>query len=458
MQPTEQSNPDTFNAVIQKGLILDMILRSVSTERTTRPPISMAYFPTIADNSIAKVEKLFVSEKPMSSYSENGEVINTVYNQLTVTEEHSFRGGIKTARTTMYVSQDLSDVESFNAARIMSLYGCEDKYLTFTSAGTISGGSYQLALIAACMGLPCKGVALTGEVEGFQDGGRPLLMASAGLLAKKAACHSAGLKLISVEGKASLPGYTPMIGSDTTDLTETLSGLSPNPYWAVMYITNVPEMVLAVTASYASSFLLAVEGTGDNKVTVFKPFDNKPQVVDVVTLAAMNDRIKYLTNLVQQGQSSALEYLDSLVSRDPTSANLTKMEMIKAEVRGAFAKPIMIEGHNFDYQSILMANGEYRLPKNSLENFYKALGTGVLETTGKFNGMGPYANTVARYKSFLIDLKTAGQAQPGSKKAKIPPQLQVSRRSWLQGQAEPSTSRQGQKRPAEDIDEFSQLQ
>jgi len=255
ISPGDQLNPGDHIGVPNKSEAMDMLLRAGSGSAETRSALASARFPVISNDGTGRVERLFVSTSPIKSITESGAIVDTRYTAHTVEEHHLLNGKEAVANTVVYISEDITGALAADAARIMVYFNRVGHYLTFTSPGLLEGNSHQLALVAACMGLPAI-CAYTGGIELRPYPIPPVITPVQGVDIKLMASTALNLRLVAP--LMSMPNV--MSSSDNLlSPSDVLSGSVTNPLWTAMGVLQVNDILMAIMAVTGAQYLTSIK-------------------------------------------------------------------------------------------------------------------------------------------------------------------------------------------------------
>lgn len=197
---------------------------------------------------------MFVSTKPIQSKHSDGTLVNTTYREHVVREMHLIGGVVKSAESVVYISEDITGELAADAARIMIYFNRLNCYLTFTAPGLLEGNSHQLALAAACMGLPPV-AAITGGIQLLDYPAEPAVTDVRGVGAKLTAATASGMRLIAPIGSidsVSLTQNTTIVASDV------ISGSISNPLWRLIGVMSSVDLISSTLSVVASTYLIKI--------------------------------------------------------------------------------------------------------------------------------------------------------------------------------------------------------
>lgn len=368
--------------------------------------------------------------------------MDTRYNALQVSEKHTINGEVLlTEPVTVYISEDLTGDLAKQAAIIMVYMNCANLFLTFTAPGALEGNSHQLALVAACMGLP-NTMAYTGGVIMHNYPDEATVVPIQGLTEKLTATKAAKTRLVAPLDNVQRAS---LVSSGVITAADLTSGSVENPSWYLVGITSISELVNAHLATIGGDYLTT---TKNDELMYALPSENVSKT-PTPTIAELREDYHDVSNKIREGLT---EWLDKMIKEYPGSDNEAAGlvdDMTEQVITPKYTDKMLTVGGITDTLAGLLRKSDWTMPeRNTLARALASLGLATVKSGGPVWNLPPIAAAVRQLAPAILRMKE-------KYKPTIKPNITVKKgldlkykptmkRRFLQEQQEPSTSLQVQ--------------
>lgn len=331
------------------------------------------------------------------SSTDGGDLVPTRYQALAVTEKHRLQGqDLNTDPQIVYVSEDLTGDLAAQAAVIMVYMNATGMYLTFTAPGLLEGNSHQLALVAACMGLP-NTMAYTGGIMVHNYPDEPTVLPIQGLTEKLTATKAARYRLV-----CPIPNMVSaaMASSGVLTLADVTSGAVENPSWYLIGVTSASELINAHLASIAGDYLVKEKaGILSYEVPEAKPPNPAP------SMAKLREDYDFVSEKLLQGLD---DWGNKMVDEYPGSKD--DVDRIVSKMEDEIIGPQYLDkqrqvGNDVGTIADLLQADRPEPERNTLARAIGSLGLVVARAGGNMANLPPIGVATRQLAKDIADLR-----------------------------------------------------